>query len=50
MSETLKKATRDGFGDEIVALGKENSNILVVDVDIVPVWLLAWPPAVRSPL
>ncbi len=34
MSETVKKATRDGFGDEIVALGKENSNILVVDVDI----------------
>ena len=34
MSETLKKATRDGFGDEIVALGKENSNILVVDGDI----------------
>ena len=34
MSETLKKAARDGFGDEIVALGKENSNILVVDVDI----------------
>ena len=34
MSDTLKKATRDGFGDEIVALGKENSNILVVDVDI----------------
>lgn len=34
MGETLKKATRDGFGDEIVALGKENSNILVVDVDI----------------
>ena len=34
MRETLKKATRDGFGDEIVALGKENSNILVVDVDI----------------
>ena len=34
MSETLKKATRDGLGDEIVALGKENSNILVVDVDI----------------
>ena len=34
MSETVKKATRDGFGDEIVELGKENSNILVVDVDI----------------
>jgi transketolase len=31
----LKKiATRDGFGDEIVALGKENKNILVVDCDI----------------
>ena len=28
------KATRDGFGEEIVALGKENKNILVVDADI----------------
>ena len=27
-------ATRDGFGDEIVALGKENKNIFVVDADI----------------
>lgn len=27
-------ATRDGFGDEILALGKENNNIYVVDVDI----------------
>ena len=26
--------TRNGFGDEIVALGKENKNILVVDADI----------------
>ena len=26
--------TRDGFGDEIVELGKENRNILVVDADI----------------
>ena len=35
MSEELKKiATRDGFGDEIVELGKENKNILVVDCDI----------------
>lgn len=34
MSEMMKKATREGFGDEIVALGKENSNVLVVDVDI----------------
>jgi len=29
-----KIPTRDGFGDEIVALGKENRNILVVDADI----------------
>lgn len=29
-----KKATRNGFGEEIVALGKENKNIIVVDVDI----------------
>ena len=34
MSETAKIATRDGFGKEIVELGKSNSNILVVDVDI----------------
>ena len=34
MSEIIKKATRDGFGDEIVELGRENSDILVVDVDI----------------
>lgn len=29
-----KIATRDGFGEEIVALGKENTDICVVDVDI----------------
>ena len=35
MSDMQKNiATRDGFGDEIVALGKENKNILVVDCDI----------------
>jgi len=34
MSEVIKKATREGFGEEIVALGKENRNILVVDADI----------------
>ena len=27
-------ATRDGFGDEIVEMGKDNANILVVDADI----------------
>lgn len=29
-----KQATRNGFGEEIVALGKENKNIFVVDADI----------------
>lgn len=33
MSE-LKKATRDGFGEEIVTLGKRNKDIFVVDIDI----------------
>ena len=34
MSEVVKKATREGFGEAIVELCKENKNILVVDVDI----------------
>ena len=32
--ETKKIATRDGFGEAIVELGRENRNILVVDIDI----------------
>ena len=28
-----KIATRDGFGDEIVELGRENHDIYVVDID-----------------
>lgn len=34
MSEMMKKATRDGFGDEIVCIGKQNPNVMVLDVDI----------------
>ncbi|MBO5556165.1 MAG: transketolase family protein [Oscillospiraceae bacterium] len=34
MNLEKKIPTRDGFGDEIVALGQENKNILVVDADI----------------
>ena len=34
MSEVVKKATREGFGEAIVELGKENKNIVVVDCDI----------------
>ncbi|OBR93727.1 MULTISPECIES: transketolase family protein [Clostridium] len=30
----MKKATRQAFGDEILALGKKNKNIYVVDIDI----------------
>ncbi len=32
MSEMI--ATRDGFGDEILELGRENKNIYVIDVDL----------------
>lgn len=34
MENTKKIATRDGFGEEIVELGRENKNIYVVDIDI----------------
>lgn len=34
MNELKKIATREGFGDEIVELGKENPNIVVLDIDI----------------
>ena len=34
MSELKKIATRQGFGEEIVELGKENPDILVLDIDI----------------
>ena len=34
MNFEKKVPTRNGFGDEIVALGKENKDILVVDADI----------------
>ncbi len=29
-----KKATRNGFGEEMVELGRENKNIFIVDADI----------------
>lgn len=34
MSELKKIATRDGFGKEIVELGKETPDLLVMDIDI----------------
>lgn len=34
MSELKKIATRDGFGKEIVELGKEDHDLLIVDIDI----------------
>lgn len=30
----IKRATRDGFGEAIVAAGRENANVCVVDIDI----------------
>ncbi len=32
--EAVKKTTRDAFGDEIVALGENNKDIYVIDMDI----------------
>ena len=34
MSEVKKIATRDAFGEAIVEIGKEDRNILVIDIDI----------------
>ena len=34
MMNIIRKATREGFGEAIVALGKKNKDIYVVDVDI----------------
>lgn len=34
MSDTVKKATRDAYGDEILILGKANPDIYVIDADI----------------
>lgn len=34
MTATVRKTTRDAFGDEIVRLGESNKDIFVVDVDI----------------
>ncbi len=34
MSEVVKKATRDGFGEAITALGRANRNIVVIDMDL----------------
>ena len=34
MSELKKIATRDGFGEEIVNLGKDNKNVIIMDIDI----------------
>ncbi|MGI6463670.1 MAG: transketolase family protein [Candidatus Scatomorpha sp.] len=34
MEKSKMIATRDGFGDEIVELGKQNEDIVVIDIDI----------------
>ena len=34
MSELKKIPTRNGFGEEIVAVGKDNPDVVVLDIDI----------------
>lgn len=34
MSEVIKKATREGYGDGLVEVGKENENLIVLDADL----------------
>ena len=34
MSEEIKKATREGYGDGLVEIGKEFDNLVVLDADL----------------
>ena len=34
MSEVIKKATRDAYGEGLVALGEKNKNVVVLDADL----------------
>ena len=34
MSEVIKKATREGYGDGLVETGKEFDNLIVLDADL----------------
>lgn len=34
MADILKKATREGYGDALVALGKEHDDLIVMDADL----------------
>ena len=34
MNETIKKATRQSYGEALAELGKENKNIVVLDADL----------------
>ena len=34
MADVKKRATREGMGEEIVLLGEENGNVVVIDVDL----------------
>ena len=34
MSDVKKIATRDSYGDELIALGKEHEDIVVLDADL----------------
>ncbi|MCQ2460842.1 MAG: transketolase family protein [Clostridia bacterium] len=34
MADVIKKATRDGYGDGLLALGEKNPNVIVMDTDL----------------
>ena len=34
MSETIKKATRESYGEALVALGEKYENLVVLDADL----------------
>ena len=34
MADVKKRATREGMGEEIVLLGEENRNVVVIDADL----------------
>lgn len=34
MADVIKKATRDGYGDGLLALGEKNPNVIVMDADL----------------
>ena len=34
MADVIKKATRDGYGEGLLALGEKDANVIVMDADL----------------